>query len=187
MLLRSIFLFALVAGGSVQAVVLNEDGIVCPIVGNLALVFMQGKDLHPSLKTGDPSTGEVRDLSGPEIKYNPQLDSDPAFVEVVARSSTHGKHPARGLSSALYARYLGESEIGFYGLEASSKADADWWETTTRAIWAKNAGLGRARVHRAGLIVLVVWNDGTSEDIWEAVNGVVVQRMKPLTESDRSP
>lgn len=180
MRLVPILLLVLLAGTRVNAVEPNKNGIECPLVPNLALVFLQGGDLHPSLATPDFPSDALRDVPARMIKHNPQLDSDPGFVEAIARSSTHGRHGARGLSAALFARYLGEDDIGFYGLEATTEDDADWWEQHTRNTWAKNESLGRARVHRAGHVVLVVWNDGISPEIWAAVNTVVEERLKPL-------
>jgi hypothetical protein len=68
-------------------------------------------------------------------------------------------------------------KVGFYGLEAASRADADRLESLLRGIWAHNASLDRARVHRGGKVLVVVWNDGVSASSWEAVNAVVVERL----------
>ena len=37
--------------------------------------------------------------------------------------------------------------------------------------------LGKARVHREGKVLVVVWNDGVSNSCWEAVNAGVVERL----------
>jgi hypothetical protein len=77
----------------------------------------------------------------------------------------------------LYALYVGESELGFYGFEAASGADADQREDALREIWAKNVGVDRAHVHRKGLVLVVVWTDVVSPECWEAVNASVVERL----------
>jgi hypothetical protein len=77
----------------------------------------------------------------------------------------------------LYSIYKAENELGFYGFEAASAADADQREGTLREIWAKNVRLDRARVHREGLVLVVVWTDGVSPECWEAVNATVFERL----------
>lgn len=75
--------------------------------------------------------------------------------------------PIRPTNSALQPTVgqtsnLGESEVGLYGLEAASPADANRIEGVLRGIWARNESLRRARVHRKGKVLVVVWNDGVS-------------------------
>jgi hypothetical protein len=82
-----------------------------------------------------------------------------------------------GVRAALYALYFGESEVGLYGLEAATPADADRLEGVLRGIWALNASLGRARVHRKGKVLVVAWNNGVSPSCWEAVNAGVAERL----------
>lgn len=84
-----------------------------------------------------------------------QADStDPEFVDAVAHGPSQGRLGKAGIRAALYALYLhfGESDLGLYGVEAASAADADRLETAMRGIWAYNASLGRARVHRTGTV-----------------------------------
>jgi hypothetical protein len=109
---------------------------------------------------------------------NPYLSTDAEFVDVLARIASQGRLAGgEGIRAALYALYLGESEVGLYGLEAASPADADRVEDVLRKIWAHNEGLGRARVHREGKVLVVVWNNGVSPSCWEAVNARVVARL----------
>jgi len=50
-------------------------------------------------------------------------------------------------------------------------------EDTIRKIWSNNVRMGRAQVHRKGLVLVVVWTDGVSRECWEAVNAKVVERL----------
>ena len=70
-----------------------------------------------------------------------------------------------------------QGDLGLYGLEAASTADADRLEGLMRGIWARNASLDRARVHREGEILVVVWNYPEAPACWEAVNAVVAERL----------
>jgi len=96
---------------------------------------------------------------------NPHVSTNAAFVTAIARSGSQGKLSGEGMRSALFAIYRGNSDLGFYGLEA------------VRNIWAHNVRLGLAQVHRKGLAIVVVWTDGVSPDCWEAVNARVVERL----------
>ena len=109
------------------------------------------------------------------LRDNPQLSTDAEFVESIASSGSQGRLGGEGIRAALYALYRGESEVGFYGLEAESTADADRFESLLRGVWAHNGSLHRARVHRGGKVLVVVWTDGVSASCWKAVNGVVVE------------
>jgi hypothetical protein len=77
----------------------------------------------------------------------------------------------------LYALYVGEKELGFYGLEAESAAEADRREEAVRKIMSHNVRLGIAQVHRKGLVLVVVWTDGVSPECWKAVNANIVERL----------
>ena len=89
-----------------------------------------------------------------------------------------GRLGREGIRSALYARYAaGEKEVGIYGLEVESDAAADQREEAVRAIWAHNGRLGRARVHRKGLVLVVVWHTGVSPECWKAVNTRIADRL----------
>ena len=50
-------------------------------------------------------------------------------------------------------------------------------EDALRGIWAHNVRIGRARVHRGDLVLVVVWHDGVSLDCWEAVNAKVAEQL----------
>jgi hypothetical protein len=141
----------------------------------LAPLVLEGPELHPSLSTRQ--LDEARHVPRGVVGRNPQHSTDRGFVEAIARAGTQGRHSADGIRAALYALYIGEHEIGVYGLEAASAADADRWEQAVRNTWSHNEGLGRARVHRGGLVLVVLWNDGVSPDVWEAANAVVAGRL----------
>ena len=111
------------------------------------------------------------------LRDNPQLSTDAEFVETIARAASQGRLGGAGVRAALYAFYLGESNLGFYGLEAASTADADRFEGALRGIWAYNERPGRARVHREDKALVVVWHDGVSTSCWEAVNTRIVERL----------
>ena len=143
----------------------------------LAPLVVDGPELHASLVTQKLEDAAVLHLA-PALRDNPYLSTDSAFVDVTARMSSQGRLPGgEGVRAALYALYLGESDIGLYGLEAESSADADRIEGVLRAIWSHNAGLGLARVHRAGKVLVVVWSSPPSPSYWEAVNAKVVERL----------
>jgi hypothetical protein len=111
------------------------------------------------------------------LRDNPHLSTDSEFVDAIAHSASQGRLGGEGIRAALYALYLGERELGLYGLEAASSTDADRLEDALRGIWAYNESLGRARVHREGKVLVVLWNDGVSPSCWEAVNAGVVERL----------
>ena len=125
----------------------------------------------PDKLSESPTTLAVRD--------NPQLSTDAGFVAAITLRASQGElRSGEGVRAALLALYLGEKELlGFYGLEAASTADADRLESLLRGIWAYNESLHRARVHRGGKVLVVVWTDGVSTSCWEAVNAVVVERL----------
>ncbi|MBK8725243.1 MAG: hypothetical protein IPL96_04070 [Holophagaceae bacterium] len=143
----------------------------------LGPLVVDGPELHASLvtwKLGDATRFHMV----PVLRANPYLSSDAEFVDTLARIASQGRLGGGvGVRAALYALYLGESEVGLYGLEAASTADADRIEGVLRGTWALNASLGRARVHREGKVLVVVWNNGVSPSCWEAVNAGVVKRL----------
>ena len=143
----------------------------------LSPLVVDGPELHPSLVTRTLEDASRRHVARAVLPDNPHLSTDAAFVDAISRSSSQGRLGAEGIRAALYALYVGESELGLYGLEAASPADADRREVELRAIWAYGAKLGRARVHREGKVLVVVWHDGVSPACWEAVNAGVVQRL----------
>jgi hypothetical protein len=111
------------------------------------------------------------------LRNNPCLSTDAEFVAAIASGSSQGQLDAEGIRAALYAFYRGESDVGFYGLEAESTAEVDRREGAMREIWAYGEGLGRVRVHRADNVLVVVWHDGVSSSCWEAVNAEVAARL----------
>jgi hypothetical protein len=140
-------------------------------------LVLDGHELHASLVTQQIDDGPRRHVPRAVLRDNPQLSTDAEFVEAIGRCGSQGQLGGEGIRAALYALYSGENEVGFYGLEAASTAEADRRESLLREIWAKNASLDRARVHRRGKVLVVVWNDGVSASCWEAVNAVVVERL----------
>ena len=138
---------------------------------------LEGHELHASLRT--PRLDSFRDLpAGVVPPKNPQLSSDDKFVQAIAHNSSQGRLGREGIRSALYARYAaGEKEVGIYGLEVKPDAAADQREEALRAIWAYNVRLNRARVHRKGSVLVVVWHSGVSSECWEAVNASITARL----------
>ncbi len=145
--------------------------------GGLGPLVLDGPELHASLVTRKLKDAAKLHLA-PVLRDNPYLSTDSGFVGVLARIASQGRLTGgEGVRAALYALYRGESEVGLYGLEAASPADADRIEGVLRAIWAHNEGLGLARVHREGEVLVVVWTYGKSPSCWETVNAKVVERL----------
>jgi hypothetical protein len=140
-------------------------------------LVLEGHELHTSLRTR--WLDSIRDLPpGVVPSRNPQLSTDKQFVQAIGRSSSQGRLGGEGIRSALYARYAaGERELGVYGLAAESDAGANQRENALREIWAHNGRLGLARVHRRGLVLVVVWHSGVPPGCWEAVNARLVERL----------
>ena len=140
-------------------------------------LVVDGQELHASLVTRKLEDAAKLHLA-PVLRDNPSLSTDVEYVDVIARMASQGRlGGGQGIRAALYALYLGESELGLYGLEAVSSVDADRLEGVLRAIWAHNESLGRTRVHREGEVLVVVWHNGVSASCWEAVNAGVVERL----------
>jgi len=142
----------------------------------LGSLVLEGPELHASLKTR-PLDDSVRHVLRALLPGNPHVSTNAGFVAAIAHSGSQGKLGREGIGSALYAVYRDKNELGFYGLEAVSAADADRLEEALRKIWAYNVNLGRAQVHRQGLVLVVVWHDGVSPECWKAVNAKVVERL----------
>jgi uncharacterized protein (TIGR03067 family) len=139
-------------------------------------LVLEGHELHASLRTREPDEPH-RHLNPGLPPGNPHLSTDAAFVEAIARGASQGRLGREGIRSVLSAFYVDEKDLGFYGLEAESVEEANRREDVLREVWAHNARMGIARVHRAGLVLLVVWTDGVSPECWEAVNAKVVERL----------
>jgi len=142
----------------------------------LRRLVVDGQELHSSLITWTVDSAAALG-STLAFRENPRLSADPEFVEVIARGSSQGRLDREGIREALYALYVGEGQVGVYGLRAASLADADCREGQLRGIWAHSASVGRSRVHREGTILVVVWHHGVSPECWEAVNTEVVKRL----------
>ena len=144
--------------------------------GGLSSLLLQGDELHATLKT--QKLVSIRHLPvGVRPPENPHLSTDAEFVKAIALSGSQGRLGSEGINSVLFALYIGEKELGFYGFEASSYAGANEREDSLRKIWAKNVSLERVRIHRKGLVLVVVWTDGVSPESWEAVNAKVIERL----------
>lgn len=143
----------------------------------LRSLVLEGPELHESLHTR--KIASIRDLpTGVKSPANPHLSSENEFIQAVARGGSQGRLGGDGIRTALFARYsTGENELGFYGLETESEAVADEREEAIREIWAHNGRFGRSRVHRKGLVLLVVWHDNVSPECWESVNATLVEQL----------
>lgn len=157
------------AGGSNRHTKSGESGLG-------SLVF-EGHELHASLRTRQIDEPSRHLLPGALPPGNPHLSTNAEFVEAIARGQSQGTLGREGIRSVLYALYVGEKELGFYGVEAESVADANQREDAVRKIMAHNVGLGIARVYRADLVLLVVWHDGVSPECWSSVNARVAERL----------
>ena len=145
----------------------------------LGPLVVDGQDLHASLVTRKVEDAAKLHLTRALLRDNPYLSTDAEFVDLIARMASQGRLAGgEGIRAALYGLYLGENEVGLYGLEAASTADADRLEGVLRGIWSHNEGLGRARVHREDRVLVVAWNNGVSPTCWEAVNAEVVERLR---------
>ncbi len=140
-------------------------------------LVLDGHELHASLVTRQLDDASIRHVPRAVLRDNPHLSTEAAFVKAIAHSGSQGELGGEGIRAALYALYLGENELGFYGLEAKSTADANRLEGVLRGIWAHNARMDRARVHRGDKALVVVWTDGVSPTCWEAVNEGVAERL----------
>lgn len=150
----------------------KESGFIGSGLDSLVL---EGPELHASLRTRHLDA--VRHVPRAAVPANPHHSTNADFVEAVARSGSQGSLGREGIRSALFALYLGETEIGFYGLEAASEEGATRREEALRRIWSHMMGIGRAQIHREGLVIVVVWHDGVSPECWKAVNAKVAERL----------
>jgi hypothetical protein len=143
-------------------------------------LVVDGQELHASLVTRKLTDVSRLRLPRAALPDNPHFSTDAEFVDAIAHSASQGRLGGEGIRAALYALYHGESDVGLYGLEAASPADADRFDGALRQIWAHNERLARARVHRQGMVLVVVWNDGMSPSSWEAVDAAVVELLTPV-------
>lgn len=155
----------------------NEKGFR---LSQLEALILDGKQLHNTLRNR-PMDDTVRHLpAGMTMPSNPYVSTDAEFVRAIAGASSQGRLRENGIRAVLYSLYIDEKELGFYGLEAMTLQDANQREAQLREVWSVNASFNRARVHREGVVVLVIWTDGVSEDCWKAVNETVSDRLKSL-------
>lgn len=121
----------------------------------LSPLVLEGRELHPSLVTRQLDDDPIRPVPRSVLRGNPQHSTDAEFVQAIASSGSQGKLGREGIRSALYALYLGDGEVGFYGLEAASAADANRLEDALREIWSHNMSIDHARVHRGAWFLLL--------------------------------
>ena len=143
----------------------------------LERLAVEGTELHSSLVTRQLDNGTVRHVPRDVLHAIPEVSTNPEFVAAIARSGSQGNLGAEGIDAALYALYSAERDVGFYGLQAASADDADRLHKALGKIWSHNISIERARVHRGGLLLVVVWTDGVAPDVWEAVNAGVAKRL----------
>jgi hypothetical protein len=147
----------------------------------LGSLVLEGHELHASLKTRQLDDSDRRHhVPRALLPGNPHVSTNAAFVAAIATCASQGSLGRDGVRSALYALYLGKKELGFYGLEAESAAEADRWEGAMRKVMSHNVRLGMMQVHRQGLVLVVVWRDwpdGVSPECWKAVNASIVERL----------
>lgn len=88
----------------------------------LGPLVVDGQDLHASLVKRKLKDAAILQLVL-VLRDNPYLSMDVEFVDVMARIASLGQlGGGEGICAALFALYLGESELGLYGLEAASPA-----------------------------------------------------------------
>ncbi len=163
--------------------------------GGLNSLALKAGEIHPLLATRSLDSQSIRHISLSILQENPQHSADVEFIEAILGGSSQGRlgknnihladvefiesivssgsHDSFGkynIHSALFALYYAEKDVGFYGLEAKNTQDADRLEVVLRETWSNNVSLDRARVHRKGLILMVIWHDGVSREVWDAVN-----------------
>ncbi len=143
----------------------------------LGPLVMDGQELHASLEIRRLNDASRLHVPRAVLRDIPYLSTDAHVVDVITGGASQGRLGGEGIRAALYAHYLGESELGFYGLEAASTADAERLEGSLRPIWAYSESLGRVRVHREGKVLVIVWHGGVSPSIWEAVNARILERL----------
>ena len=151
--------------------------VVACAASELAPLVLEGHELHAALVTRQIDKNPDRHVSRAIIAENPCLSAEADVVEAIARSGSQGQLGGEGIRHALYALYGAESDLGLYGLEAGSEADADRLEKVLREVWAHNVSIGRARVHRGHLALVVMWHDGVPLECWEAANSQVAERV----------
>lgn len=98
-------------------------------------------------------------------------------MAAIAQYASQGQLRGNGIRSAIYAVYQGSSELGFYGLEATSSEVADPLERRLREIWSHNVNEDRVRVHRSGCHFAIVWHDGVSPECWQAANDYPINQL----------
>lgn len=151
------------------------SGLGSCATGALEPLVLEGSELHASL---GPRAIEDANHGLPDgVVRTPQLATDAAVIESIARHATQGNFGADGVRTALFALYEGAAEVGFYALEAATDPDADRLEDELYGIWEKNMSLGRAQVHRKGRVFVIVWQDGVSPDCWQEVNDALNRRL----------
>jgi hypothetical protein len=117
----------------------------------LGPLVVDGQELHASLVTRKLKDAPKFHLAGGVLRDNPCLSTDADFVDIIARIASQDRLGGEEIRAALYALYLGESEVGVYGLEAASlrtptgsKAFCAESGRTTR-VWGARGSTAKAR------------------------------------------
>lgn len=142
---------------------------------DLKPLALDAQELQASLRSKDLAGANHGVPHG--VRENPHFSTDPVVVASIAKYASQGQLGGEGIRAALYALYSSDHELGFYGLEATSKKEADRLDGILREIWAANVRVDRVRVHRGGQVFIVVWSDGVSPACWEAVNEDLIERL----------
>ncbi|MDX1678374.1 hypothetical protein [Arsukibacterium sp.] len=140
-------------------------------------LLFKGPELHPALSAPSQTKTPRHELAQIGVTQNPQHSTAPAFIKAVARLASRGQLTGQGIHSALYAHYYADHNLELYGFAAESGSDADRIEQALRLSWAEDISLERARVYRDDRLLLVIWTDGITAEVWQAVNSKVAERL----------
>lgn len=141
----------------------------------LERVMLEASELHPSLS--DRPLAHANHGVPFGVRSTPHLTTDPKGIDSIAGFSSQGRLDGDGLCAGLWTALQTDRELGYYGLQCATDAHADEREARLREIWKFNVRHERARVHRNGRLLLVVWHDGVDPACWNAVNDVLVARL----------
>ena len=141
----------------------------------LERVLLDASELHPSLSNRPIAKANHGVPFG--VRSTPHLTTDPKGIDSIAGFSSQGQLDGDGLCAGLWTALQSDREVGYYGLQCTTDAHADEREARLREIWAFNVRQDRARVHRHGKTVLVVWHDGVTPACWRTVNDVLAARL----------
>lgn len=174
-----VFLYLLL--GSFSGFAFSAGGLFSSEPQGLGILVFEGAELHPELKTRVISKEQpIRHVPPHLVPQNPYISTGFSFVQAIARSGSQGRLDGTGIESALFALYVHEKELGFYGFEVKTIADADRLEAELREIWKHNISINRAKIYRKHKVLLVIWSDGVPVAVWESVNAKLKARIKQM-------